>query len=63
MTAVYLLNTVLPIPILPAMSTVKFLALKSRIGIIPILLLIIGMDLAVAVFYGVLIKKRRVNVC
>ena len=63
MTAVYLVNTVLPIPILPAMSTVKFLALKSRIGIIPILLLIIGMDLAVAVFYGVLIKKRRVNVC
>ena len=63
MIAVYILNTILPIPILPAMSTVRFLALKSRIGIIPILLLIIGMDLVVAVFYGVLIKKRRVNVC
>ena len=61
--AVYILNTVLPIPILPAMSTVRFLVLRSRIGILPILLLIIGMDLTVAVFYGVSIKKRRVNVC
>lgn len=61
--AVYLLNTVLPIPILPAVSTVRFPALKSRIGTIPVLLLIIGMDLGLAVFYGVLIKKRRINVC
>ena len=60
---VYILNTILPIPILPAMSTVRFLVLKSRIGIAPILLLIIGMDLGLAVFYGVLIKKRRVNIC
>lgn len=60
---IYTLNTILPIPILPAMSTVRFWVLRSQIGIVPILLLIIGMDLAVAVFYGVLIKKRRVNVC
>jgi len=61
--AVYLLNTVLPIPILPAMSTVRFLTLKSRIGSIPILLLIAGMDMIAAVIYGVLIKKRRINLC
>ena len=60
---VYTLNTVLPIPILPAMSTVRFWVLRSQIGIVPILLLIIGMDSGLAVFYGVLIKKRRVNVC
>lgn len=61
--AIYILNTILPIPILPAMSTVRFLALRSRIGIVLILLLIVGMDLSVAIFYGRLIRKRRVNIC
>lgn len=61
--AVYLVNTVLPIPILPAMSTVRFADLKSRIGSIPIVLLMAGLDLGVVVFYRVLIKKRRVKVC
>jgi len=60
---VYILNTILPIPILPAMSTVRFLALRSRIGIVLIVLLIVGMDLSVVIFYGALIRKRRVNIC
>ena len=60
---VYILNTILPIPILPAMSTVRFLVLRSRIGIVLILLLIAGMDLGIAIFYGALIRKRRVNIC
>lgn len=61
--AVYILNTILPIPILPAMSTVRFLALRSRIGFVLILLLIVGMDLDIVIFYGALIRKRRVNIC
>lgn len=61
--AVYILNTILPIPILPALSTVRFLALRSQIGIVLIVILIVGMDLSIAIFYGVLIRKRRVNIC
>lgn len=61
--AVYLLNTVLPVPILLAMSTVRFLILKSQIEIVPLLLMIIGMDLTVVIYYYVLIKRRRVNIC
>ena len=60
---VYLLNTVLPVPILPAMSTARFLVLTSRIPIIPLVLLIIGTDLTGAIFYYELIKRRRVNIC
>ena len=63
MIAVYLLNTVLPVPILPAMSTVRFSILINRIPIVSVLLLIIGIDLMAAVFYYELIKRRRVNVC
>lgn len=61
--AVYILNTVLPVPILLAMSTVRFLVLKSQITVSALLLLIIGMDLIVAIYYYVLIKRRRVNIC
>lgn len=61
--AIYILNAILPIPILPAMSTVRFLDLRSRIGIVLILLLIVGMDLSIAIFYGALIRKRGVNIC
>lgn len=61
--AVYILNTVLPVPILLAMSTVRFLVLKSQIATVPLLLMIIGMDLIVATYYYVLIKRRRVNIC
>lgn len=60
---VYMVNTVLPVPILPAISTARFLAFKSLTGGVPLLLLVAGVDLTVAVFYWVLIKKRRVNVC
>lgn len=63
MIAVYVLNTVLPIPILPAMSTVRFFILKDRITIAWLSLLLVGVDLIVAAFYDVLIRKRRVNVC
>ena len=61
--AVYALNTVLPVPILFAMSTVRFIILKSRIAVAPLFLLLVGMDMVVASFYYVLIKRRRVNIC
>ena len=54
---------VLPVPILFAMSTARFIALKSQIAAVPLFLLLAGMDLTVACFYYVLIKKRRVNIC
>lgn len=60
---IYLLNTVLPVPILPAMSTVKFVALRSRIPLGSLGLLLLGTDLIAAVCYEVLIKRRRVNLC
>lgn len=63
MIAVYVLNTVLPIPILPAMSTVRFFILKDRIPIAWLSLLLVGIDLIAAAFYDVLIRKRRVNIC
>lgn len=61
--AAYILNTILPIPILPAMSTVRFLALRNRIGSALIVLLILGMDVILIIFYSTLIRKRRVNIC
>lgn len=61
--AIYVLNTVLPVPILFAMSTVRFFILKSRIAVVPLFLLLVGMDLAVVSFYYVLIKRRRINIC
>ncbi|MCM1191718.1 MAG: hypothetical protein NC123_09735 [Butyrivibrio sp.] len=61
--AAYILNTILPIPILPAMSTVRFLVLRNRIGSASIVLLILVMDVILVIFYGVLIRKRRVNIC
>ncbi len=61
--AIYVFNTVLPVPILFAMSTVRFFILKSRIAVVPLFLLLVGMDLAVVSFYYVLIKRRRINIC
>lgn len=61
--AIYALNTVLPVPVLFAISTVRFFILKSQIAVVPLFLLLVGMDLAVASFYYVLIKRRRVNIC
>lgn len=61
--AVYILNTVLPVPILPAMSTVRFFVLKNQITEAALLLSIIGIDLIVAIYYYVLIKRKRVNIC
>lgn len=61
--AAYVLNTVLPVPILPAMSTVRFFVLKSQITEAALLLSIIGIDLIVAIYYYMLIKRKRVNVC
>ena len=61
--AVYLLNTVLPIPILPAMSTVRFFILKNQIALVPLLLMMAGIDLLVVIYYYVLIKRRRINIC
>lgn len=61
--AIYIINTVLPVPILLAMSTVRFLTLKSRIAIVPLFLLLVGMDWILAIFYYALIKRRRVDVC
>ena len=63
MIAVYLLNTVLPVPVLPAMSTVRFLSITNQIPIVLLLLLVLGTDLIVGIFYYELIKRRRVNVC
>ena len=61
--AIYILNTVLPVPILLAMSTVRFLILKSQIPIILLLLLVAGMDFILIFLYYKLIKRRRINVC
>lgn len=61
--AVYILNTVLPVPILLAMSTVRFFILKSQVTLVPLFLLLVGMDLTVAAFYCQLIKRRRIMVC
>lgn len=61
--AVYVLNTVLPTPILFAMSTARFYILKSKIAMTPLFLLLAGMDLVVVSFYYVLIKRKRVNIC
>ena len=61
--AVYLLNTVLPVPILPAMSTVRFFILKNQIALVPLLLMMAGIDLLVVIYYYVLIKRRRINIC
>ncbi len=60
---IYLLNTVLPLPILPAMSTVRFLILKNQFTTVPLLLLTAGMDMIAAGIYLVLIRKKRVNIC
>lgn len=60
---IYMLNTVLPIPILPAMATVKFFTLKSRTEMVPLCLLLMGTDLIAVVYYNVLIKRRRVSIC
>lgn len=59
----YLLNTVLPVPVLPAMSTVKFFILRSQVAMAPLFLSLAGIDLTVAFFYYELIKRRRINVC
>ncbi|MCM1026904.1 MAG: hypothetical protein NC432_10745 [Roseburia sp.] len=61
--AVYLLHTVLPFPILPAMSTVRFFELKGRIGNLAVILFIAGMDLVIAIIYHMFIQKRRVDLC
>ena len=61
--AVYALNTVFAVPILFAMSTVRFIILKSRIAAAPLFLLLVGMNLVAASFYYVLIKRRSVNIC
>lgn len=63
MIAAYVLNTVLPVPNLLAMSTVRFWVLKSQTTIVLLFLSVAGMDLIVAFCYNQLIKKRRVNVC
>ena len=61
--AIYILNTVLPVPILLAMSTVRFLILKTQVPIILLLLLVAGMDFILIFLYYKLIKRRRINVC
>lgn len=61
--AIYILNTVLPVPILLAMSTVRFLILKTQVPIILLLLLVVGMDFILIFLYYKLIKRRRINVC
>ena len=61
--AIYILNTVLPVPILLAMSTVRFFILKTQIPTILLLLLIVGMDFILIFLYYKLIKRRRINVC
>lgn len=61
--AVYVLNTILPFPILPAMATARFLTITSRFPVCLPVLTTAGVDLIAVIYYDVLIRKRRINVC
>ena len=60
---VYVLNTVVPKPILIAFSTAKYIELRERIGWWGIFSIIMIIDAILITFFCCLISKRRVNVC
>lgn len=59
----YVVNTILPFPMLIATSTIQFIKLKNQIGIVfPIIAMII-IDILLFCCYGYFIKKRSVSIC
>ena len=60
---VYVLNTVVPKPILIVFSTAKYIELRERIGWWGIFSIIMIIDAILITFFCCLISKRRVNVC
>lgn len=57
--AAYVLNMILPIPVSPAISTIRFLDLREQIGAVPIMLLVAAMDLRGLTALGSPCSSRR----
>lgn len=59
----YVVNTILPFPMLIATSTIQFIKLKNQIGIVFPIIAVIVIDILLFCCYGYFIKKRSVSIC
>lgn len=60
--AIYIINTILPVPILIGTSTIQFANIFNKIGYF-VFFILIGLDIILAFCYEWFLKQRRVVIC
>lgn len=61
--AIYLMNTMLPVPVIIAGSTISFIELSNEVTVRILFLMVVFLDILLLCGYSKLVKRKRVNVC